>query len=150
MSYQAITDNIVNPLQFQDLQLSSSIKDSPKTTSSESFTDLVSFYKQETNATKEPETANENSTVKEKISENKTEKSAETEEEKISEEVTQKDEANSEKTEKKFENDNGTVKDDKKIELKNEDADDIKSKADKKLSSKDFARLNQIAEKRVE
>ena len=46
MSYQAITDIIVNPSQLQDLQLSTTVKDSPKQTSV-SCADILSSYTNE-------------------------------------------------------------------------------------------------------
>ena len=47
MSYQAITDIIVNPNQLRDLQLSSTVKDSPNTSSSVSFADFLASYTSE-------------------------------------------------------------------------------------------------------
>ena len=44
MSYQAITDIIVNPNQFSDLQLSSTVKTSPNANSSVSFADILASY----------------------------------------------------------------------------------------------------------
>lgn len=153
MSFQAITDNIVNPLQLQDLQLSNSIKDSPKSTSSESFTDLVSFYKNESQPKQENQNVKEPEPVKETNSEEKVTKSTETKDEKKTEETAEKKVETSEKDEKKsnkVENEKISVKDDKKIELKKEDNKETKLNSEKKLSAKDFARLNQIAEKSVE
>ena len=51
MSYQAITDIIVNPSQLQDLQLSNTVKDSPKQPSV-SFADILASYNN-TDKTKE-------------------------------------------------------------------------------------------------
>lgn len=153
MSFQAITDNIVNPLQLQDLQLSNSIKDSPKSTSSESFTDLVSFYKNESQPKQENQNVKDPEPVKETNSEEKVTKSTETKDEKKTEETAEKKVETSEKDEKKsnkVENEKISVKDDKKIELKKEDNKETKLNSEKKLSAKDFARLNQIAEKSVE
>ena len=84
MSYQAITDIIVNQSQVQDFQLSAAVKDSPKQ-SSLSFAELLASYNEE-NKLEEPkqtEAAKVNEPEKaeksEKASENQVEKDQEAE-----------------------------------------------------------------------
>lgn len=142
MSYQAITDLIVNPQQIQEIQLSNTVKDSPKTNSSAStsFADLLSSYQQEQKT---------DSVKEEKFSETEPKET-----EKVPEKNDVKEEKNlkaekSEKTEKS----EPTEKDDVKTE-KNQDKSDAKAektvkKSEKKLEDKDFARLNQLSEEKT-
>lgn len=164
MSYQAITDIIANQSQVQDFQLSAAVKDSPQQPSV-SFADvLASFNKEESKveAPKQPESAKTSEPEKtentEKVSENQVEK--ENKPEKVSDKTVEK--TDSKDSEKKIDDKNEktdklAVKDEKNLQIKDKtevsDAakkagKDVKdSKKDKKLSEKDFSRLNEIAEK---
>ena len=62
MSYQAITDIIVNP-QIQDLQLSNTVKDSPKQPQV-SFADYLASFNEENKVEKAPETTAQNNEEK--------------------------------------------------------------------------------------
>ena len=71
MSYQAITDFLVNPIQLQqDFQNFKPNKDTFSVQSSSSFEDLVSFYS-EMNEAPEKESPKVENSVQEKSSENK-------------------------------------------------------------------------------
>lgn len=73
MSYQAITDFLVNPIQLQqDYQNFQPNKDTFSVQSSSSFEDLVSFYK-EMNEPPAQESPKAETPVQEKAPENKTE-----------------------------------------------------------------------------
>ena len=173
MSYQAITDIIVNPNQFSDLQLSSTVKDSPNTNSSVSFADILASYtteepaKPEISATEsysnasEADVSNKTDKIEEKTSENQVEKTEQPAEKK-SEEAVEKTE--SKDSEKKVD-DKNQVKD--KVSVKGESASksaeldklektntvtksekNLKDKGkNKKLSKKDFSRIEEIAER---
>ena len=155
MSYQAITDIIVNQSQLQDFQLSAAVKDSPQQ-ASVSFSELLaSFNSQESNTepakASEPEKVNDTGKTEktEKASENQVEK--EKEPEKTAE--TKEDKSESKVSEKK----NETVKDESKAESKDKTEASDKSKKtgrdvkdlkkDKKLSEKDFSRLDEVTNK---
>ena len=164
MSYQAITDIIANQSQGQDFLLSATVKDSPQQ-SSVSFADLLaSFNKEESKveAPKQPESAKTSEPEKtektEKETENQVEKAKEPE--KTSENVTEKTDPRT--SDKKIDDKNEkseklAVRDEKNLQVKEkaEASDtakkavkDVKdSKKDKKLTEKDFSRLNEIAEK---
>ena len=73
MSYQAITDIIVNQSQLQDFQLSAAVKNSPDSSPSVSFADILASYNEESKI--EPPTASEAQNVSES---EKTEKSERT------------------------------------------------------------------------
>ena len=78
MSYQAITDIIVNPNQLQDLQLSNTVKDSPKQPVI-SFSDYLASMSDTENVesaakTENTEKVSENQVKNEKEPEKKTEK----------------------------------------------------------------------------
>ena len=164
MSYQAITDIIANQSQGQDFLLSAAVKDSPKQPSV-SFADmLASFNKEESKvqAPKDAEPSKVNEAEKtentEKVSENHVEKKEPVEEdaEKTAEKPDSKTSDNKidDKNEK---SDKLAVKDEKNLQVKeNAEASDTAKKAvkdvkdskkDKKLTEKDFSRLNEIAEK---
>lgn len=164
MSYQAITDIIANQSQGQDFLLSAAEKDSPQQ-SSVSFADvLASFNKEESKveAPKEAEPEKVSEAVKaekvEKASENQVEKEEPVEE--VAEKAVEK--TDSKDSEKKIDDKNDktdklAVKDEKNLQVKDktEASDtakkagkDVKdSKKDKKLSEKDFSRLNEFAQK---
>lgn len=144
MSFQAITDIIVNPQQLQDLQVSNTVKDSPKTTSTVSFADILQSV-QSDNSVKETAPSQEKTTSvqeekpvakEEEISKSEeTEKSAKVEEKKSDNEV--KKEVKDEKVD---------TKSDVKIAVKEVEKEKL-PETEKKLTSKDFARINQLAEK---
>ena len=153
MSYQAITDIIVNP-QIQDLQLSNTVKDSPKQPSV-SFTDILASYK-----TDEEKDTSASSQVKEPEKTEKAEKSSENqvknekEPEKASGKTVDKTETE-DKTEKQAdEKSDPKAKAVKNSETDVKDASENKKKAkadlkeakdsNKKLSDKDFSRLDEI------
>lgn len=167
MSYQAITDIIANQSQGQDFLLSAAVKDSPQQ-SSVSFADvLASFNKEESKveAPKQPESAKTSEPEKtdntEKEAENQVEKAKESE--KTSENVTEKTDSKTSDTkidDKKEKSEKLAVKDEKNLQVKEkaEASDtakkavkagkDVKdSKKEKKLTEKDFSRLNELAEK---
>ena len=164
MSYQAITDIIVNQSQVQDFQLSAAVKDSPQQ-SSVSFAEiLASFNKEESKVEALKETESEK--VNEPVKTEKAEKASETQAEKKEplEEVAEKavEKTDSKASDKKVDDKNEktdklAVKDEKNLQIKNKtelsDAakkagKDVKdSKKDKKLTEKDFSRLNEIAQK---
>ena len=142
MSYQAITDIIVNPTQLQELQLSNTVKDSPIQPSA-SFSDYLAslnnaeISKPESNSaqTERPVSEvsdaakTEKTDVAEKTSENKA--LDEKEPEKLSEKAVKKS---------NFEVKNSS--DEKKTaKAESKEAKDSKNK---KLSDKDFSRLDEI------
>lgn len=159
MSYQTITDIAFNPA-IQKAQLSNTIKDSPiLSSSSNSFADLVSFYKADNkpadssvsepvfgtgeeeisaNSVKSDETKTEKTETKKEVS-----KDADSVKEKSSDEKVEKTDLKEEKNPK-------NVKLEKKEGLKEEKvskSEEKTEKKDKKLSSKDFAKLNHLTEK---
>ena len=154
MSYQAITDIIVNP-QLQDLQLSNTVKDSPKQ-ASVNFADFLASYKAD-----EDKDISQTSQIKEPEKTEKTEKSAENqvkkdkEPEKTAEKTVEKtdsEEKNDEKISKKSDSKTKNVKSEDS-EVKNQAGEKKTAKADvkeakdsknKKLSEKDFSRLDQV------
>ncbi len=165
MSYQAITDIIVNQSQVQDFQLSAAVKDSPNSSPSVSFADFLASYNTQENKSeiqKPAEAENVNASEKtvktEKASENQVEKEKPVEEvsEKAVEKTDSKDSENKidDKNEKA---DKLAVKDEKNPQIKDQLEEteaakkagkDVKdSKKDKKLTDKDFSRLNEIVEK---
>ncbi len=164
MSYQAITDIIVNQSQVQDFQLSAAVKDSPQQ-SSVSFAEiLASFNKEESKVEAPKETESEK--VNEPVKTEKAEKASETQSEKKEplEEVAEKavEKTDSKASDKKVDDKNEktdklAVKNEKNLQIKDKtelsDAakkagKDVKdSKKDKKLTEKDFSRLNEIAQK---
>lgn len=167
MSYQAITDIIVNPSQIQDLQLSNTVSDSPKQPAV-SFADyLASFNIQDTSKAEEKTVQSENQTSKISDSDKteNTEKSEKTsdnqvkeqnESEKASEKTVEKTESDenkdnkkSEKTDSKGKSVNNSETETKKSveDKKTEKADskDTKDSKNKKLSDKDFSRFEEIA-----
>ena len=171
MSYQAITDIIVNPSQLQDLQLSNTVKDSPKQTSV-SFADYLAAYNSEDVSKTETKTVQSEDQTSKKSDSNKTEntekseKSSENqikdqnESEKVSEKTVEKtvektesdenkDNKISEKTDSKGKSVNNSETETKKsVEDKKTgkaDSKDTKDSKNKKLSDKDFSRFEEIA-----
>ena len=164
MSYQAITDIIANQSQVQDFQLSAAVKDSPQQPSV-SFADMLASFNKEESRIDSPK-QNEYEQVKEpeklekaeKTSENQVEKEKSTDNtsEKVAEKTDSKDSENKidDKNEK---SDKLAAKDEKNSQVKEnpETSDAVKkagkdvkdSKKDKKLTEKDFSRLNEIAQK---
>ena len=161
MSYQAITDIIVNQSQTTDFQLSAAVKDSPKQPSV-SFADFLASYNPQENPTEQtksaqPEKVNEpeKAEKREKSPENQVEKEKEAE---------KTSEVAAEKTDSKVSDEK--IDDEKEIKAKvaaNDSASDVKEKSDasdavkkagkeakdlkkdKKLSEKDFSRLEELA-----
>lgn len=167
MSYQAITDIIVNPSQIQDLQLSNTVSDSPKQPAV-SFADyLASFNSQDTSKAEEKTVQSENQTSKISDSDKteNTEKSEKTsdnqvkeqnESEKASEKTVEKTESDENKDNKKSEKtdskgksvNNSETETKKSVEDKKTgkaDSKDTKDSKNKKLSDKDFSRFEEIA-----
>lgn len=167
MSYQAITDIIVNQSQLQDFQLSATVKDSPTQQPSVSFSDILTSYNQE-NSTEETKPVEQKETSDTVKTEN-VEKS-----EKTSDSQVVKDNKTEENEEQTVEKTDSKVKDtriDDKKEIKNrfaaknENSAEVKNtedlsgsvkkaeknvkdlKKDKKLSEKDFSRLEELAGK---
>ncbi len=162
MSYQAITDIIVNQNQFSDLQLSSTLKDSPDLNSSVSFAGILASLNHDENKIEEPEKVeaeNVNEAVKSEKIENTSDNKVEDEEKagKISENDEKKTEKETAEADVEDKND---VK--SKITAKNESDTEVKGKTedseadkktaktqkdkgnDKKLTDKDFARLDEV------
>ena len=167
MSYQAITDIIVNPSQLQDLQLSNTVKDSPKQTSV-SFADYLAVYNSEDvskTETKTVQSEDQTSKISDSDKAENTEKSEKTsdnqvkdqnESEKVSEKTVEKTESDenkdnkiSEKTDYKGKSVNNSETEAKKsVEDKKTgkaDSKDTKDSKNKKLSDKDFSRFEEIA-----
>jgi len=147
MSFQAITDIIVNPQQIQDLQLSNTLKDSPKTTSNVSFSEILSYVQSENKIEDKPKVEEKvNSSQEDKTVEKseKTEKSSGSEKAEKSEKVEGKTSAKDENKEVK--NEKVEIKSDEK-KVSKEVKEVNTSDSEKKLTSKDFARLNQLTEK---
>lgn len=150
MSYQAITDILVNP-KLQEAQLSTTIKDSPKLTSdsSTSFADLVSFYKQNEQTEKTSDSSVNKSEEQAKVpEENKSSETSEKVDDKKSIENEKSEKTDqTEKKEKSEIVEEKTVKSEEKFEIsdgKNKKIDN--SKKEKKLDDKDFARLSELTE----
>ena len=158
MSYQAITDIIVNPSQLQDLQLSTTVKDSPKQPAV-SFADYLASFNTESDAqpakVSDPEKVEsyEKSEKSEKTSENQV--NDEKEPEKTSEkpvEKTESEEKSDKKVDEKSDSKEKAVKysktevrdpaEDKKTAKT--DVKEAKDSKNKKLSDKDFSRLEQV------
>ena len=170
MSYQAITDIIVNPNQFSDLQLSSTVKTSPNANSSVSFADILASYTTEEPAKPENSATESYSNISEADDSSKT---AKTEEKPSENQVAKADDNKSEETvektdskysEKKVDDTNQTkdkvsVKDDaaqKSAELDKLEKTNTVTKSEKnlkdkgknkKLSEKDFSRIEEIAQR---
>ena len=162
MSYQAITDIIVNQSQTTDFQLSAAVNDSPKQ-SSVSFADFLASYNAKENTTEQTKPA-EPEKVKEPDKAEKTEKTPENQVEK-EKEPEKTSEVAAEKTDSKASDEKIDEKSDSKTKIaaaneqksdvkeKSLDADAVKkagksandAKKDKKLSEKDFSRLDQMA-----
>lgn len=169
MSYKALTDVIVNPTKIQDLQLSNPAKTSLEQTSSVNFADyLAKFNNKDSTETAEP-SANENSYSKQDTisqSSNTQESNPENNvqnDEVVNESKSTENKSESKKLEKDEKNqtlDNKEVKlsknDKEKITLSdknlNQDKDKVSDKKlssdkkERKLSNKDFAKLNQLTE----
>ncbi len=170
MSYQAITDIIVNPNQLRDLQLSSTVKDSPNTSSSVSFADFLASYtseepaKPETTASEAPKAVSEAdvSDKTDKLEDNSSEKSVEKTAESKSDETVEKTEAKDsdkkvddkkqikEKTSENKEFAQKSAATPKSEAASSTEKSEQKTKDNgkqKKLSEKDFSRLEEIAER---
>ena len=169
MSYQAITDIIVNPNQFSDLQLSSTVKTSPNANSSVSFADILASYtteepaKPESTAPESPKNISEaddsNKTAKteEKPSENQVSKADDNKAEETVEKTDSKDSEKIDDSNQK--NDKVSAKDEtaqKSAELDKLEKTNSLSKTEKnlkdngknkKLSEKDFSRIEEIAQR---
>ena len=167
MSYQAITDIIVNQSQLQDFQLSATVKDSPTQQPSVSFSDILTSYNQE-NSTEETKTVEQKETSDTVKTEN-VESSEKTSDSQVVKE--NKNEENEEQTVEKTDSKVTDTRIDDKKEIKNrfaaknENSAEIKNtadvsgsvkkaeknvkdlKKDKKLSEKDFSRLEELAGK---
>ena len=159
MSYQAITDIIVNQSQLQDFQLSAALKDSPNSSPTVSFADILASYNEESKLeqpktsesvkipeaeeTEKTEKQSENQVEKEKESEKISENKAEKIEKADSEQKTDENESKiSEKRDSKTEISDKT---DVSEKAKKADSDLKDSKKEKKLSEKDFSRLDEIS-----
>ena len=166
MSYQAITDIIVNPTQLQELQLSNTVKDSP-IQPSVSFSDYLASFnnaeisKPESNSAQtelpvsevSDAAETEKTDVAEKTSENKA--LDEKEPEKISEKTVEKADSQEKSDTKVSEKSDSKGKAVKKsdVEVKNSsdekktakaESKEAKDSKNKKLSDKDFSRLDEI------
>ncbi len=169
MSYQAITDIIVNPNQFSDLQLSSTVKTSPNANSSVSFADILASYTTEEPAKPENTATESQKNISEADDSNKT---AKTEEKPSENQVSKADDNKAEETVEKTES-----KDSKKVDDSNQKNDKVSAKDEtaqksaeldklektnslskteknlkdkgnnKKLSEKDFSRIEEIAQR---
>ena len=169
MSYQAITDIIVNPNQFSDFQLSSTVKDSPNTNPSVSFADILASYTTEEPAKPETSASEPQNKVSEADVSNKTEK---TEEKPSENQVAKADDNKAEETVEKTDSKDSDKKvDDESQKTKVSVKDDAAHKAsdldklektntatkteknlkdngkNKKLSDKDFSRIEEIAQR---
>ena len=169
MSYQAITDIIVNPNQFSDLQLSSTVKTSPNANSSVSFADILASYTTEEPAKPENTAPESQKNISEADDSNKT---AKTEEKPSENQVAKADDNKAEEAVEKTES-----KDSKKVDDSNQKNDKVSAKDEtaqksadldklektnslskteknlkdngknKKLSEKDFSRIEEIAQR---
>ncbi len=169
MSYQAITDIIVNPNQFSDLQLSSTVKTSPNANSSVSFADILASYTTEEPAKPESTAPESQKSISEADDSNKT---AKTEEKPSENQVAKSDDNKAEETVEKTD-----TKDSKKVDDSNQKNDKVSAKEEtaqksadldklektnslskteknlkdkgnnKKLSEKDFSRIEEIAQR---
>lgn len=173
MSYQAITDIIVNQSQTQDFLLSATVKDSPKSNSSASFAEILASFNEE----KSSDSVNQASP--EKSDEAKQTERIEKEDDKAENQVEKEkstDKASEDKVEKSDSKPLNKEKDSEKLDDKNKitkkslnaeaaeagkmpaagktvktadekDAKNVKNQKNKKLSEKDFTRLDEIADK---
>ena len=169
MSYQAITDIIVNPNQFSDLQLSSTVKTSPNANSSVSFADILASYTTEEPAKPENTAPESQKNISEADDSNKT---AKTEEKPSENQVSKADDNKAEEAVEKTD-----TKDSKKVDDSNQKNDKVSAKDEtaqksadldklektnslskteknlkdngknKKLSEKDFSRIEEIAQR---
>ena len=161
MSYQAITDIIVNQSQTSDFQLSAAVNNSSNQ-SSVSFADFLVSYNTQENSSEQTKTV-EPEKVKEPEKAEKTEKSPENQVEK-EKEPERTSEVAAEKTDSKDSDKKIDEKSDDKTKVAVKDsASDVKEKTDasdavkkagkeakdvkkdKKLSEKDFSRLEELA-----
>ena len=129
MSYQAITDIIVNQSQTSDFQLSAAVNNSSNQ-SSVSFADFLASYNTQENSSEQTKTV-EPEKVKEPEKAEKTEKSPENQVEK-EKEPEKTSEVAAEKTDASD-----------AVKKAGKEAKDVKK--DKKLSEKDFSRLEELA-----
>jgi len=173
VSYQAITDIIVNQSQTQDFLLSATVKDSPKSNSSASFAEILASFNEEKSTDSVSETRPEKSDEAKKTDaiekeDDKAENQVEKEKsiEKASEDKVEKSDSksvNKEKDSEKLDDKNKITKKSlnaeaaeagkmpaagKTVKTADEkDAKNVKNQKNKKLSEKDFARLDEIADK---
>ncbi len=153
MSYQAITDIIVNPAKTQDLQLSNPVKDSQNYTSSQSFSELISFYRNE-NSEKPEEvksTSDEKPVTEEKTVEKgktaETESSEKVEKKSESSKIEKKDEKAERVSSKDEEKPSGkTDKTAKNVNVSEKNLKEVSEKNEKSLNAKEFSKLNQLIE----
>ena len=169
MSYQAITDIIVNQSQLQDFQLSVPVKNSPEQ-SSVSFADILASYNQENSVEETKPVEQEKLTDESKVEKTENSGNAEntSDSQRVKENKTEeKEEQAVEKTDSKVSDTRIDDKKDNKTKIvsKNEHPAEIRSpedvsdsvkkteknvkdlKKDKKLSEKDFSRLEELASK---
>jgi len=173
VSYQAITDIIVNQSQTQDFLLSATVKDSPKSNSSASFAEILASFNEEKSTDSVSETRPEKSDEAKKTDaiekeDDKAENQVEKEKsiEKASEDKVEKSDSksvNKEKDSEKLDDKNKITKKSlnaeaaeagkmpaagKTVKTADEkDAKNVKNQKNKKLSEKDFTRLDEIADK---
>lgn len=133
MSYQAITDIIVNPNQFSDLQLSSTVKTSPNANSSVSFADILASYTTEEPAKPENTAPESPKNISEADDSSKT---AKTEEKPSENQVSKADDNKAEETVEKTES-----KDSKKVDDSNQKNDKVSAKDETAKKSADLDKL---------
>ncbi len=148
MSFQAVTDILVSP-QIAELQVSNAVKESQTETSSISFSELISSYRNEEKSEK-IETSNPETKPEEKKSEIKNENPDESKEIEDSKEVKSEEKTGTtEESPKKVAENTTEAKEEKQNGLKTEKnqttkKENPKNVKEQKLSDKDFARLNEI------
>ncbi|MCR5189120.1 MAG: flagellar hook-length control protein FliK [Treponema sp.] len=165
MSYQTLTDVIVNPTKVQDLQLSNPVKTSLEQRSSSNFADYLALYQNKDLDNSEKTSVSENQNVKneDKVSENSKTQENQSEEKLNEKDQVKESQTSDSKSEKNKISDEGhnklpkTDKEkisllDKNVSQKKEKLQDKKvsssDKKEKKLSDKDFTKLNQLIEEK--
>ena len=166
MSYQAITDIIVNPSQLQDLQLSNTVKDSPSQPAV-SFADYLASFNSAESPKPESKPVESESQISKAQEPDKADKAENAE--KLSENKVKDDKEPEKVSEKAVEKTDSKDSDDKKLAgkadskgkaVKNTEADvknaaedkktakadskDARDPKNKKLSDKDFSRLDEL------
>ncbi len=161
MSYQAITDIITNQSQTSDFKLSAAVKNSPDSSPSVSFADILASYNEESkieqpkaSEAQKPDQA-EKTEKTEKNSENQVEKEKELE--KASENAVEK--TDSKDSEEKIDDAAADISENDYAKAEIKDKTDVSEaaakagkgqkdlKKDKKLSEKEFSRLDELTEK---